>query len=101
MNSNKLKKIIYSILKEVLEGDNISTAKDYDISDEQFVEIVMLMVNEGYLNHKRVSFFVDGGLYIQKSVDTLTMKGIEFLEENTKWSKLYKGIKEFRNFLPL
>ena len=29
------------------------------------------------------------------------MKGIEFLEENSKWSKVYKGIKEFRNFLPI
>ncbi len=30
MNSNKLKKIIYSILKEILEGDKIPTAKDND-----------------------------------------------------------------------
>ena len=73
--------------------------KDYQAQEIEYA--LKRLETEGYLNHKRVSFFVDGGLYIQKSVDTLTMKGIEFLEENTKWSKLYKGIKEFRNFLPL
>ena len=40
MNSNKLKKIIYSILKEILEGDNIQTAKDYEITEQQFSEII-------------------------------------------------------------
>ncbi len=29
------------------------------------------------------------------------MKGIEFLEQNSKWAKFYKGIKEFREFLPI
>ena len=33
MNSNKLKKIIYSILKEILEGDNVPKASDYEITD--------------------------------------------------------------------
>lgn len=101
MNSNKLKKIIYSILKEILEGDKIPTAKDYEITQQQFIEIVSLMKNENYLNPKKISLFLDGSIYIAKSIDTVTMKGINFLEENSNWSKIYKGIKEFRDFLPL
>ena len=49
----------------------------------------------------RATFFVTGDLHIQKAIDTVTMKGIEFLEQNNKWSKVYKGIKEFREFLPI
>jgi hypothetical protein len=101
MNSNKIKKIIYSILKEILEGESIPKASDYEITDDQFYEIINLMKNEYYLNPKKVSFFIGGGIHIEKSIDTVTMKGIEFLEQNSKWSKLYKGIKEFRDFLPL
>lgn len=101
MNSNEIKKIIYSILKEILEGESVPTAKDYEITDEQFFEILNLMKNENYLNPKKVSFFIDGSVHISKSIDTITMKGINFLEENNTWSKLYKGIKEFRNFLPM
>lgn len=101
MNSNEIKKIIYSILKEILEGESIPTPSDYEITDEQFLEILNLMKNEKYLNPKRIDFFIDGGYYIQKSIDTVTMKGINFLEDNSKWSKIYKGLKEFREFLPM
>jgi len=101
MNSNKLKKIIYSILKEILEGESVPSAIDYEIEQDQFAEIIMLMTNENLLNPKRVSFFIDGSIFLQKSIDTLTMKGIDFLEENNNWSKFYKGIKEFRTFLPI
>lgn len=101
MNSTKLKKIIYSILKEILEGDSVPTSSDFEITDDQFWEIILLMTNENLLNNKRVSFYIDGSLSIEKSIDTLTMKGIEFLEENGKWAKVYKGVKEFRDFLPI
>ena len=101
MNSNKIKKIIYSILKEILDGDSIPTALDYEISKEQFYEIINLMKNENYLNPKSVLFTIGGSVRIEKRIDTVTMKGIEFLEQNNSWSKLYKGIKEFRNFLPI
>lgn len=101
LNSNKIKKIIYSILKEILEGEKVPEASDYDITEEQYFEILQLMKNEGYLNSKRISFFIDGSVHIAKSLDTVTMKGINFLEDNSKWNKLYKGIKEFRDFLPI
>lgn len=101
MNSNEIKKIIYSILKEILEGESIPTENDYGITKEEFYQILSLMKNEGYLNPKKISFSIDGSVCIIKSIDTLTMKGIEFLEENTKWSKVYKGIKEIRDFLPI
>lgn len=58
MNSNKIKKIIYSILKEILEGDSIPTAADYEISEEQFKEIISLMKNENYLNSKKLLFLL-------------------------------------------
>ena len=80
MNSNKLKKIIYSILKEILEGEDIPKAEDYDITNNQFFEIIMLMKNEGYLNPKKVSFFIDASVSIIKAIDTITNKGIYFLE---------------------
>lgn len=98
MNSSNIKKIIYSILKEILEGESIPTEKDYDITKEQFIEIINLMKNEGYLNNKKVDLFITGDVHIQKSIDTVTMKGIDFLEENSKWAKVYKGLKEIKSF---
>lgn len=100
MKANDIKKIIYSILKELAEGDSIPTEKDYKITKEQFIQIIKLMKDEGYLNFKRVSFYITGTINIEKSLDTITMKGWEFLEENNAWAKIYKGIKEFSDFLP-
>ena len=31
----------------------------------------------------------------------IIIKGINFLEDNNKWNKFYKGVKEFRDFLPI
>lgn len=101
MNANKMKKIIYSILKEITEGDKVPLHSDYEITHDEFLQIVRLMCNEGYLNKKWVIFDILGNVSIIKQLDLVTMKGIEFLEENNKWNKLYKGLKEFRDFLPL
>ena len=100
MKPKDIKKIIYSILKEIAEGDSIPTDKDYKITKAQFFQILNLMKEEGYLNFKKISFYIDGNVYIEKSLDTITMKGWEFLEENNAWAKIYKGVKEFSSFLP-
>ncbi len=101
MKTKDLKKIIYSMLKEILEGDSIPKASDYSISEDEFYDIVLLMKNEGYLNPNNVEFFITGGISIEKSINTVTMKGVEFLEDNNYWSKMYKGIKEIKEFLTL
>ena len=101
MKTKDIKKIIYSILKEILEGESIPKASDYGISEDEFYDIVLLMKNEGYLNPKNVEFFITGGIFIEKSINTVTMKGIEFIEDNNSWAKMYKGIKEIKEFLML
>lgn len=97
----KIKKTMYSIIKELQEGESIPTANDYELSDEEFQQILKLMINEQLLNSKRVSFYVTGDYHIEKSLDTVTMKGIEFLEQNNKWVKLYKGLKEIKDFISI
>lgn len=68
MNSNKLKKIIYSILKEILEGENVPKAADYEITDEQYFEILQLMKDEGYLNPKKSKFLYKWWSSYNKSI---------------------------------
>lgn len=97
----KIKKIIYSIIKELQEGESIPSANNYGISDEEFQQILKLMINEQLLNPKKVSFYVTGDYHIEKSMDTVTMKGMDFLEQNNKWVKLYKGLKEIKDFISI
>lgn len=101
MNSNEIKKIIYSILKEILEGDSIPKATDYDITEEQFNEIISLMEDENILNKNNIKRYYHGEIVIKKAINTVTLNGIEFLENNSNWSKVYKGIKEVKHFFTL
>ena len=101
MNPKEVKKIIFSILKELTDGDHIPTATSYELTNEQFVEIIKLMKNEKYLNPQRVRINILGSAEIDKAIDTVTIKGYNFLEENSKLSKFYKGLKEIKDFIKL
>lgn len=69
------------------------------MSDKQFQEVLILMKNEKYLNPKRVQIYIDGKIDIQRSIDTVTMKGLEFLKQNNKCTKIYTWLKEIVSFL--
>ena len=101
MDSNKLKKIIYSILKEITKGDFVPDASNYEINEDDFVKIIELMIDEGYLNRKYARVTILDSVEIENTPNTVTMKGINFLEENSTWNKFYKGIKEFKSFLTI
>lgn len=97
----KIKKIMYSIIKELQEGESIPTANDYGLSEDEFQQVLKFMINEQLLNSKRISFYITGDYHIEKSLDTVTMKGMDFLEQNNKWIKLYKGLKEIKDFISI
>ena len=44
------KKIVFSILKELVENGYIPNNTDYKITLEEFVAVIRFMVNENYLN---------------------------------------------------
>lgn len=99
MNIKEIKKIIFSILKEILEGDRIPNCNDYNISEKQYVEIIKLMTMEKYLNKDNVLFNILGQVEIDKELNTVTAKGLEFIENNEAWNDIYKGINNFKDLL--
>ncbi|MDM5249639.1 YjcQ family protein [Lysinibacillus sp. G4S2] len=94
------KKLIYSILKELEQG-NEPKKMDYDLDFEQWGEIAVLIKDEGYAKSIGVQYADNTVYYVSFGSAKITMKGIEFLEENNAWSKTYKGIKEIRDWLKL
>lgn len=91
------KKVIYAILKELLKGNIQLKAEDFDITWKQYQDIALLMYTEGFLDKKP--------LFMTQSVSfkftQVTLKGEDFLEENSAWKKTYKGLKEVKTWLPL
>lgn len=100
MAANKLK-IMLSFMKEI-SNENAPHASDYDIPLQEYWEIVEACQNEGYIKDV---LFIRGGqgnniLIAFPEKAKLTVKGMQYIQENNKWFKLYKGVKEFREWLP-
>ncbi len=64
------------------------------IDEEEFYNIIRLADQENYITN---IYYADDIPHYENV--KLTMKGIEFLEENNKWAKAYRGLKELRDWL--
>lgn len=94
----KTKKLLYAFLKEIekSKGERFTlTSKDFAVSDEEFYDVIRLADREGFVINV---LYADDIPYEYSSIE-LTMKGIEFIEQNSAWAKLYKGLKEIKDWI--
>lgn len=101
MKASDRKKVIFSLLKELAENDYLPSYEDYDINKEDYKNIVKIMVKEGYLNEELVLFNILGNVEIDKSINTVTDKGLDFIEQCESWNVLYSNINDFKKLLEL
>ena len=99
MASKDKLKIMLSFMRELNDG-NIAKPEDYDIEKNEFYDIIDACQDEGLI--KGVKFSRDGhGIIIAYLENAkLTVKGMEYLHENSKAMQTYKGLKEIREWLP-
>lgn len=95
------RKIIFSILKEIEKGEQEPKHADYDITYEQFGDIVEMMQNDKLIEGASFAKGVGKISIVWLNTAKITMKGLDYLDENNIWSKTYKGLKEIREWLPL
>lgn len=95
MNKKKLR---YAILKEIDGGNKMITEKDFSVSEEEFDEAVRHLDREGYLGG---FMYADNRPRLFEGTAFVTEKGENYLDENSKSSKTYKGLKEIRDWLRL
>lgn len=103
------KKIIYSILKELSKNNKNIKSSDYGIEQNEFVSILETLQSEvdikGLENtkpagsksgingrKKRMIFWTDV---------VITPDGIQYVKDNSSLFKLYKGLKEVKEWLTL
>ncbi|SIT91619.1 YjcQ family protein [Edaphobacillus lindanitolerans] len=90
------KKLRYAILREVDSGNSALTEKDFDVAEDDFDEAIRHLDREGYLVG---IFYADDRPQLFEGTARVTERGEEYLEENKSWKKLYKGLKEIRDWL--
>ncbi len=101
MEVNKKLKIAYSILKEFSEGNKKINQETYGIEYHEFLDILKFIQDEGFIRNVTFANKNNRPAIGWWENAEITMKGINYLQENSKLSKGYKTIKEIRDWLPL
>ncbi|NCC15934.1 MAG: hypothetical protein EOM28_06235 [Clostridia bacterium] len=94
-------KVMLSFMREVNDG-NIPNASEYGIENWEYWDIVEACQDEGLIKGAN---FTKGGKSHQILIGflegtKLTVKGMEYLHNNSASMKTYKGLKEIREWLP-
>lgn len=97
-------KIIYrilNILEKAMDYDefdmNSISAETMKISEARWIKLMMLLSKEGYIDGVIIKQSLDGEYVMSVRSPQITLKGLEYLEENSlmkKAAKLAKGIAE-------
>jgi len=100
MAVNQLK-VVISLLREFSDG-NIPTAADYEIESETYWDIIDAMQDDGLIKGVNFSRGGQGNKILIAFLENVkvTIKGMEYLNENSALAKTYKGLKEIREWLP-
>lgn len=93
-----IKKIIYSILVEIKKGENVPSATDYGLNHGQFADIAKIIKDEKYADNVAIAAPGENAIVWLDNA-RITMKGIEYIEQNNILAKTYKGLKEIRDWL--
>lgn len=98
-------KIIYRILRilekamdlEDFDMEQIS-AENLKISEARWCSLMEMLADEGYIKGVRISRSIDGQIIVNQSNVRITLKGLEYLNENSfmkKAANLAKGVSDF------
>lgn len=87
-------KLLYAIVREIDKGNKSFTHEDLDMEREIFEDTIRLASREGYITGV---YYADDRPFYERA--KATMKGLEYLKENSGWAKTYRGLKELRDWL--
>ena len=93
LNQNKLR---LSILKELMNGNEIQ-ASDYGITEQQFASLIKSMQLDNIISGVKIKTYINGSLNINFENIIVTLKGEEYMKQNSTLMKTYKGLKEVRD----
>lgn len=93
--------IEFSILKELSYNGTVPTSENYNINNDIYVSLFRNMVNEHYINPKRVLFNILGGVEIENEIDLVTSLGNQYIESHEGWNKIYNNLNDLNKLLDM
>lgn len=100
-------KAVYKILSALeksmdypeFDMDRIS-AETLGVSQERWNRYIEMMVDVGYIKGVRIKEYVGGELQISNCGIRITLKGLEYLQENSIMQRMYNAAKGIKDIVP-
>jgi len=97
------KKIIYSVLREIEKGENVPKFSDLDLSLIEFRDLIDLIQDDDLI--KGASLPKSGqknpARMVLLNTAEITLKGLNYLEQNSSFAETYPGLEELKPWLRL
>jgi hypothetical protein len=94
---------ILRTLEQALDLDDFDMeAVGYErlkISENRWCHYMEMLVDEGYIKGINITRYVDGGCKVSDCGIRITLKGLEYLSENSIMQRLYKAGMNAKNLI--
>jgi hypothetical protein len=84
---------------EKFNPDSISP-EALKISDERWNKYMEMLLDAGYIKGVKIQKYVAGGTSVDIDDIRITLKGLEYLSENSIMQRLYKAAKGITELVP-
>lgn len=97
---------ILSYLKSCYENGqkadpNILRASLFNISEQQFLQTLKMLTDDGYIKGLIFTPTISGDAISGINQCYVTSSGLQYLKENSEMQRIYKVLKEARDWLPI
>ncbi len=100
-------KIIYKILSALEKSMdmggidvNCISAEQLKVSQERWSRYMEMLTDAGYIKGVSIKKYVTGDMVINIDEIRITLKGLEYLSENSIMQRMYKAAKGFTDLIP-
>lgn len=70
------------------------------VTEQRWARYIEMMVDVGYIKGVKIESTISGNLMVQAENMRITLKGLEYLQENSVMQRCYKAAKGIRDIIP-
>ena len=70
------------------------------VSEERWARYIEMMLDVGYIKGVRIEMCIDGSMEVNGDDMRITLKGLEYLQENSIMQRFYKAAKGIKDIIP-
>lgn len=76
------------------------SAENLNVSKERWARYIEMMADVGYIKGVRIFEDITGETRIEDNGIRITLKGLEYLQENSMMKRIYKAVKGIKEITP-